>query len=45
MKELIEERNAEINVRDNLGGTALRDARDVDKPDVTAYLILHGGII
>ena len=44
VKELIEERNAEINARNDLGRTALRVARDVDKPDIAAYLISHGGI-
>ena len=51
VKELIEERNAEINARDDLGRTALRVARDGINPDVrrnpdiAAYLISHGGIV
>ena len=46
VKELIEERNAEINARANNGGnTALRFARQCNEPDVAAYLISHGGII
>jgi len=44
VKELIEERNAEINARDGNGRTALRVARDEDQPDVAAYLVSHGGI-
>ena len=44
VKELIEERNAEINARDNEGMTALRCARDGDKHDVAAYLVLRGGV-
>jgi len=44
VKELIEERNAEINARDNNGKTALRWARDDEKPDVAAFLDEHGGI-
>ena len=43
--ELIEERNAEINARDNYGRTALRwVARDRNKHDIVAYLVSHGGI-
>jgi len=45
VKELIEERNAEINARDNHGSTALRLARDVNKDDIASYLVSHGGII
>ena len=44
MKELIEERNAEINARDDEGRTALRRARDEEKLDVAAFLSEHGGI-
>ncbi len=44
MKELIEERNAEINARDDNGSTALRWTRGNNKPDVAAYLVSHGGI-
>jgi len=44
VKELIEERNAEINARDEEGRTALREARDRNKPDVVAYLVSRGGI-
>ena len=42
VKDLIEERNAEINARDVRGRTALRMARH--KSDITSYLISHGGI-
>jgi len=45
VKELIEERNAEINARDKQGGTALRDARQGNNADVAAYLVSRGGII
>jgi hypothetical protein len=44
VKELIEERNAEINARDDDGRTALRLARQFNKPDIAAYLVSHGGI-
>ena len=44
VKELIEERNAEINARMNGGSTALRLARQNNKPDVAAYLVSRGGI-
>ena len=44
VKELIEERNAEINARDDRGRMALRHARDRNKPDIAAYLVSHGGI-
>jgi ankyrin repeat protein len=47
VKELIEERNAEINARDSDGWTSLRSlslARLYNKPDVAAYLVSHGGI-
>ena len=44
VKELIEERNARINSRDDGGRTALTWARQYNKPDVAAYLVLHGGI-
>ena len=44
VKELIEERNAEINARDEDGWTALTYARHNNEPDVAAYLVLHGGI-
>ena len=44
VKEFIEERNTEINARDDLGCTALREARDGDKHDVAAYLVAHGGL-
>jgi len=44
MKELIEERNAEINSRTNDGRTALRWARQYNKADVAAYLVSRGGI-
>ena len=42
VKELIEERNAEINARDYDGRTALWLAGD--NPIIAAYLISHGGI-
>ena len=45
MKELIEERNAEINARDNDGDTALWFANEYNKPDIAAYLVSHGGIV
>jgi ankyrin repeat protein len=41
VKELIEERNAEINARDDYGRTALMYAR----PDIASYLVSHGGVI
>ena len=44
VKELIEDRNAEINARDDLGWTALTIARQQNKPDIAAYLVSHGGI-
>ena len=44
VKELIEERNAEINARKNYGQTALSLARQCNKPDIAAYLVSHGGI-
>ena len=46
IKELIEERNAEINARDDNGWTALTLALAIqqNKPDVAAYLVSHGGI-
>ena len=43
VKELIEERNAEINARYDGGTTALTLARARNKPDVAAYLVSHGG--
>jgi hypothetical protein len=45
VKELIEERNAEINARDEEGRTALRYARDRNKPAIVAYLVSRGGIV
>jgi hypothetical protein len=44
VKELIESRNAEINARDNDGRSALRMARDQNKPDIADYLVSHSGI-
>jgi len=44
VKELIEERNAKINARDNRGRTALRWARDEGEANIAAYLASHGGI-
>jgi ankyrin repeat protein len=45
VKELIEERNAEINARADGGRTALTLANHYHKPDITAYLVSHGGIV
>jgi len=45
VKELIEERNAEINARADDGRTALRYARHNNKTDVAAYLVSRGGIV
>jgi len=46
VKELIEERNAGINARDEDGErTALTIARDRNEFDVAAYLISLGGIV
>ena len=44
VKELIEERNAEINARDYDGRTALSWARDRNKNDILAYLVSLSGI-
>jgi len=44
VKELIEERNAEINSRDYNGGTALWMAHVHDRADVAAYLVSRGAI-
>ena len=44
VKELVEERNAEINARNGDGHAAMRVARLHNKPDVAAYLLSHGGI-
>ena len=44
VKELVEERNAEINARMDDGDTALTYARINDKPDIAAYLVSRGGI-
>jgi len=44
VKELIEERNAEINARDEDGDTALRVARQYNHANIAAYLVSHGGI-
>ena len=44
MKELIEERNAEINARDDEGITALGWASAEEKFHVAAFLSEHGGI-
>jgi len=44
VKELIEERNAQINARDYDGRMALRWARRSNNPIIAAYLISHGGI-
>ena len=45
VKELIEERNAEINAREDGGWTALTCARQRNKTDIAAYLVSHGGIV
>ncbi len=44
VKELIEERNAEINARDDNGRTALSLARQQNNDEIAAYLVSHGGI-
>ena len=44
VKELIEERNADVNASDNGGMTALRLTRRRNNPIIAAYLISHGGI-
>jgi len=44
VKELIEERNAEINARINNGRTALFWARQAGEDDIAAYLVSHGGV-
>ena len=44
VKELIEDRNAEINARMIDGWTALRKAIRENKSDIAAYLVSHGGI-
>jgi hypothetical protein len=45
VKELIKERNAEINARDNNGRTALTYARRYDNHVVAAYLVSRGGVV
>ena len=45
MKELIEERNTEINAKNNDKHTALRLARLYSKNEIAAYLVLHGGLV
>ena len=44
IKELVEERNAEINARDDDGRTALWLANYVTHISIAAYLVSHGGI-
>ena len=44
VKELIKERNADVNARDDERRTALGLARQQNKTDVAAFLISHGGI-
>ncbi len=44
MKELIVERNVEVNARNDHEQSALRIARLYDEDDVAAYLVSHGGI-
>jgi len=45
VKELIDERKAEINARNNGRHTALRLARSDRKFEIAAYLVSHGGIV
>ncbi len=45
VKELVEERNAEINARDRGGETALTTARQFNELDIAAFLVSHGGIV
>jgi len=45
VKELIEVRNADVNARNDDGGTALRIARVHSHADIADYLVSHGGII
>jgi len=44
VKELIEERNAEINARDGGRWTALMFAKTKGKSAIGAYLVSRGGI-
>jgi ankyrin repeat protein len=44
VKELTDERNADINARSNNGRTALWCARHEVKDDIAAYLVSHGGV-
>jgi ankyrin repeat protein len=44
VKELVDERNADVNARDSDGMTALTWARRRNNPIIAAYLISHGGI-
>jgi ankyrin repeat protein len=44
MKEIIEERNAEINARSNSGLTALIWARMKGNDDTAAYSVSRGGV-
>ena len=44
VKELVEERNAEINAKIFNGWTTLMVARVFGKPDVAAYLVSRGGV-
>jgi hypothetical protein len=43
VKELIEERHAEINARDDDGWTALWFAKDANEFLTAAYLVASGG--
>ena len=45
VKELIEERNAEVNARDDERRTALWWAQQHNEHDIAAYLFSHGGIV
>ena len=44
VKDLIEERNVEINARNDSGRTALRLAIRNDNLDMVAYLVSYGGV-
>jgi len=44
VKELIDVRNADLNARDHSRWTAMRYARRMNRHDIAAYLVSHGGI-